>query len=31
MIKEDLEVSEFATQALQKSGVNILTSHQALR
>ncbi|WP_350432764.1 FAD-dependent oxidoreductase [Shewanella sp. H8] len=30
MIKEDLEVSEFATQALQKSGVNILTSHQAL-
>jgi len=31
MIKEDREVSEFATQALQKSGVNILTSHQALR
>ncbi|SUI59122.1 FAD-dependent oxidoreductase [Shewanella baltica] len=31
MIKEDLEVSEFATQALQKSGVNILTSHLALR
>ncbi|PKG76266.1 pyridine nucleotide-disulfide oxidoreductase [Shewanella sp. Choline-02u-19] len=31
MIKEDVEVSEFATHALQKSGVNILTSHQALR
>ncbi|MDD8059461.1 FAD-dependent oxidoreductase [Shewanella metallivivens] len=31
MIKEDLEVSEFATQALRNSGVNILTSHQALR
>ncbi|MDV7103728.1 FAD-dependent oxidoreductase [Vibrio sp. TH_r3] len=31
MIREDLEVSEFATKALQKSGVNILTSHQALR
>jgi len=31
MIKEDLEVSEFATQSLQESGVNILTSHQALR
>ncbi|MFT6977902.1 MAG: pyruvate/2-oxoglutarate dehydrogenase complex dihydrolipoamide dehydrogenase (E3) component, partial [Shewanella psychromarinicola] len=31
MIKEDLEVSEFASQAMQKSGVNILTSHQALR
>jgi len=31
MIKEDLEVSEFATEALQKSGVNVLTSHQALR
>jgi len=31
MIKEDIEVSEFATQSLQESGVNILTSHQALR
>ena len=31
MIKEDLEVSEFATESLQESGVNILTSHQALR
>jgi pyruvate/2-oxoglutarate dehydrogenase complex dihydrolipoamide dehydrogenase (E3) component/uncharacterized membrane protein YdjX (TVP38/TMEM64 family) len=31
MIREDLEVSEFAHQSLQKSGVNILTSHQALR
>ncbi|MDB1124980.1 FAD-dependent oxidoreductase [Vibrio sp. kj40-1] len=31
MIREDLEVSEFATKALQKSGVDILTSHQALR
>jgi pyruvate/2-oxoglutarate dehydrogenase complex dihydrolipoamide dehydrogenase (E3) component/uncharacterized membrane protein YdjX (TVP38/TMEM64 family) len=31
MIREDLEVSEFARQSLQKSGVNILTSHQALR
>jgi dihydrolipoamide dehydrogenase len=31
MIREDIEVSEFATQALKKSGVNILTSHQALR
>uniref|UniRef100_UPI003569F318 dihydrolipoyl dehydrogenase family protein n=1 Tax=Shewanella sp. TaxID=50422 RepID=UPI003569F318 len=31
MIKEDLEVSEFATQALRNSGVNVLTSHQALR
>jgi len=31
MIKEDLEVSEFATQSLKESGVNILTSHQALR
>jgi len=31
MIKEDLEVSEFATEALKKSGINILTSHQALR
>tara|TARA_B110000438_G_scaffold302674_1_gene361126 strand:+ start:262 stop:2439 length:2178 start_codon:yes stop_codon:yes gene_type:complete len=31
MIREDLEVSEFASQSLQKSGVNILASHQALR
>ncbi|WP_102297480.1 dihydrolipoyl dehydrogenase family protein [Vibrio cyclitrophicus] len=31
MIREDVEVSEFATQALKKSGVNILSSHQALR
>ncbi|MBU2870094.1 bifunctional TVP38/TMEM64 family protein/FAD-dependent oxidoreductase [Colwellia sp. E2M01] len=31
MIKEDLEVSTFAHQALSESGVNILTSHQALR
>ena len=31
MIKEDLEVSEFATESLKESGVNILTSHQALR
>lgn len=31
MIKEDLEVSEFATQALKSSGVNVLTNHQALR
>lgn len=31
MIKEDLEVSTFAHQALVESGVNILTSHQALR
>lgn len=31
MIKEDLEVSSFAQQALSDSGVNILTSHQALR
>lgn len=31
MIKEDLEVSEFATKALQESGVDVLTSHQALR
>ncbi|MBA6223215.1 FAD-dependent oxidoreductase [Colwellia sp. MB02u-18] len=31
MIREDLEVSEFASQSLQKSAVNILTSHQALR
>ncbi|UOB75212.1 bifunctional TVP38/TMEM64 family protein/FAD-dependent oxidoreductase [Pseudoalteromonas sp. APM04] len=31
MIKEDLEVSTFANEALTESGVNILTSHQALR
>lgn len=31
MIKEDLEVSTFAHEALTQSGVNILTSHQALR
>ncbi|MBU2918472.1 FAD-dependent oxidoreductase [Psychrosphaera sp. F3M07] len=31
MIKEDLEVSQFAHGALIESGVNILTSHQALR
>lgn len=31
MIKEDLEVSNFAQQALSDSGVKILTSHQALR
>ncbi|OLF74638.1 pyridine nucleotide-disulfide oxidoreductase [Pseudoalteromonas haloplanktis] len=31
MIKEDLEVSKFAHEALKQSGVNILTSHQALR
>jgi len=31
MIKEDLEVSEFATKALLESGVEVLTSHQALR
>lgn len=31
MIREDVEVSEFATEALKNSGVNILTSHQALR
>jgi len=31
MIKEDLEVSKFAHEALTESGVNILTSHQALR
>ncbi|MBH0030043.1 MULTISPECIES: bifunctional TVP38/TMEM64 family protein/FAD-dependent oxidoreductase [unclassified Pseudoalteromonas] len=30
MIKEDLEVSTFAHEALTESGVNILTSHQAL-
>lgn len=31
MIKEDLDVSTFAHNALTESGVNILTSHQALR
>lgn len=31
MIKEDLEVSTFAHQALVESGVSVLTSHQALR
>lgn len=31
MIKEDVEVSAFAHQSLLNSGVNILTSHQALR
>ncbi|PLT24265.1 FAD-dependent oxidoreductase [Pseudoalteromonas sp. MelDa3] len=31
MIKEDIEVSTFAHEALTESGVNILTSHQALR
>ncbi|WP_413403001.1 FAD-dependent oxidoreductase [Pseudoalteromonas sp. KJ71-7] len=31
MIKEDLEVSTFAHEALTENGVNILTSHQALR
>ncbi|ENN96962.1 MULTISPECIES: bifunctional TVP38/TMEM64 family protein/FAD-dependent oxidoreductase [Pseudoalteromonas] len=31
MIKEDLEVSTFAHEALIESGVNILTSHQTLR
>ena len=31
MIKEDVEVSAFAHQSLTDSGVNILTSHQALR
>ena len=31
MIKEDVEVSAFAHQSLADSGVNILTSHQALR
>ena len=31
MKKEDVEVSEFAQQALTKSGVNVLTSHQAIR
>lgn len=31
MIKEDLEVSQFATDTLKKSGVQVLTSHQAIR
>lgn len=31
MGKEDLEVSTFAHQSLTESGVNILTSHQAMR
>ncbi len=31
MFKEDLEVSQFAQQTLIDSGVNVLTSHQALR
>jgi pyruvate/2-oxoglutarate dehydrogenase complex dihydrolipoamide dehydrogenase (E3) component/uncharacterized membrane protein YdjX (TVP38/TMEM64 family) len=31
MIKEDLDVSQFAQQALIDNGVNVLTSHQALR
>ncbi len=31
MAKEDIEVSEFAQQALSASGVSILTSHQATR
>ncbi len=31
MTKEDVEVSAFAHQSLTDSGVNILTSHQALR
>jgi len=31
MIKEDVEVSEFATEALKASGVNVLTNHQAVR
>lgn len=31
MIKEDQEVSEFATETLKASGVNVLTDHQALR
>jgi len=31
MIREDLEVSEFARKSLKASGVNVLTSHQALR
>ncbi|WP_201628432.1 FAD-dependent oxidoreductase [Psychrobacter maritimus] len=31
MKKEDVEVSEFAQQVLVESGVNVLTSHQAIR
>lgn len=31
MIKEDIEVSAFATLSLEKSGVEVLTSHQAMR
>jgi len=31
MIKEDTEVSEFATEALKASGVKVLTNHKALR
>ncbi len=31
MIREDLEVSTFAHESLTESGVNILTSHKALR
>ncbi|WP_114700186.1 FAD-dependent oxidoreductase [Psychrobacter proteolyticus] len=31
MGKEDLEVSTFAHQSLTESGINILTSHQAIR
>ncbi|RMH17954.1 MAG: pyridine nucleotide-disulfide oxidoreductase, partial [Gammaproteobacteria bacterium] len=31
MVREDVEVSELARQALQKSGVNVLTEHKALR
>ena len=31
MKKEDVEVSEFAQKVLVESGVNILTSHQAMR
>jgi len=31
MIREDLDVSTLATESLKDSGVNMLTSHQALR
>jgi pyruvate/2-oxoglutarate dehydrogenase complex dihydrolipoamide dehydrogenase (E3) component/uncharacterized membrane protein YdjX (TVP38/TMEM64 family) len=31
MTKEDQEVSDFAMQSLQDSGVNVLTEHEALR
>lgn len=31
MIREDVEVSDFAKAALQKAGVNVLTDHEALR